>query len=97
MPHVATREPRIGFSQLALDWWDRHLKGIDAPDIAPVTVWTGERWCAVAETRPLLLALNGVQHWSMHRMIAGIGCPIAPHCPLSCEAISMKTRRRHSM
>jgi predicted acyl esterase len=59
MPHVATREPRIGFPQLALDWWDRHLKGSDAPDIAPLTLWTGERWCAVEQTLPMTLALNG--------------------------------------
>ena len=28
-PHFAVPEPRIGFLQEALRWWDRHLKGID--------------------------------------------------------------------
>ena len=28
-PHFATPEPRIGFLQEALRWWDQHLKGID--------------------------------------------------------------------
>ncbi|MGR3480920.1 CocE/NonD family hydrolase [Salipiger marinus] len=29
-PHFAAPEPRIGFLQEALRWWDRHLKGQDA-------------------------------------------------------------------
>ena len=28
-PHFASPEPRIGFLQEALRWWERHLKGID--------------------------------------------------------------------
>ena len=28
-PHFATPEPRIGFLQECLRWWDQHLKGID--------------------------------------------------------------------
>jgi uncharacterized protein len=28
-PHFAVPEPRIGFLQEALRWWDQHLKGID--------------------------------------------------------------------
>ena len=28
-PHFASPEPRIGFLQEALRWWDQHLKGID--------------------------------------------------------------------
>ena len=28
-PHFAAPEPRIGFLQVALQWWDRWLKGID--------------------------------------------------------------------
>ncbi len=28
-PHIATPEPRIGFLQEALRWWDRWLKGMD--------------------------------------------------------------------
>ncbi|GGH58101.1 CocE/NonD family hydrolase [Frigidibacter albus] len=28
-PHFASPEPRIGFLQEALRWWDRHLKGLD--------------------------------------------------------------------
>ena len=28
-PHYAAPEPRIGFLQEALRWWDRWLKGID--------------------------------------------------------------------
>ncbi|MGH1424520.1 MAG: CocE/NonD family hydrolase [Pseudooceanicola sp.] len=31
-PHFAVPEPRIGFLQEALRWWDRHLKGIDTGD-----------------------------------------------------------------
>ncbi len=28
-PHFATPEPRIGFLQECLRWWDQHLKGVD--------------------------------------------------------------------
>lgn len=28
-PHFASPEPRIGFLQEALRWWDRHLKGVE--------------------------------------------------------------------
>ncbi|WP_415402278.1 CocE/NonD family hydrolase [Tateyamaria sp. SN3-11] len=69
-PHFAVPEPRIGFLQEALRWWDRWLKGVDTgveddPDYRPYLMdgvrpaaWYSERpgrWLADPETQP--------QHW----------------------------------
>ena len=61
-PHFAAPEPRIGFLQEALAWWDRHLKGRDAPDVPRMRLWRQDsvaparvhaerpgRWCAYGE------------------------------------------------
>ena len=66
-PHFAVPEPRIGFLQEALRWWDKWLKGIDTgveddPDmrtylmdgVRPAT-WYLERegrWLADAQSEP---------------------------------------------
>ncbi len=75
LPHVASREPRIGFPQEALAWWDRFLKDrpASAEDTAPLRLWTGApdgkgamwegRWRALdwpqKNPRMLELALRG--------------------------------------
>ncbi|WP_299598920.1 CocE/NonD family hydrolase [uncultured Tateyamaria sp.] len=71
-PHFAVPEPRIGFLQEALRWWDRWLKDADTgveddPDlrtylmdgIRPATWYTNRpgRWLADAQTE--------TQHWYM--------------------------------
>lgn len=42
-PHQSEREPRIGFLQEALRWWDRWLKGIDTgvEGDPPLRLWLG--------------------------------------------------------
>ena len=55
-PHFAVPEPRIGFLQEALKWWDRWLKGADTgadsdPDYR-VYLMDGVRPAAWYETRP---------------------------------------------
>lgn len=67
-PHFAAPEPRIGFLQEALRWWDRWLKGVetgveDDPaqrlwlmDTVPPTRWLDARpgrWIAVDEDVPM--------------------------------------------
>ncbi|HEX2592613.1 MAG TPA: CocE/NonD family hydrolase, partial [Rhizomicrobium sp.] len=43
LPNLAAREPRIGFLQEALRWWDRWLKGHEtgAMDAASLRLWVG--------------------------------------------------------
>jgi predicted acyl esterase len=43
LPNLAAREPRIGFLQEALRWWDRWLKGREtgAIDEPPLQLWVG--------------------------------------------------------
>ncbi|WP_299554810.1 CocE/NonD family hydrolase [uncultured Tateyamaria sp.] len=77
-PHFAVPEPRIGFLQEALRWWDRWLKGADTgveddPDlrtylmdgVRPATWYTNRpgRWLADPQTE--------TQHW--HMTDAGLG------------------------
>ncbi|HID67971.1 MAG TPA: CocE/NonD family hydrolase, partial [Roseibacterium sp.] len=55
-PHIAVPEPRIGFLQEALRWWDRWLKGLDTgvendPDYRAY-VMDGLRPATWASTRP---------------------------------------------
>ncbi len=67
-PHYAAPEPRIGFLQEALRWWDHWLKGVDTSvaedplqrvylmDSIPPKRWVGERpgrWIAVSEQIPV--------------------------------------------
>ncbi len=72
-PHFAVPEPRIGFLQEALRWWDRWLKGDDTgvendpalrtylmDGVRPAT-WYKERpgrWCADPETSQTVLHLT---------------------------------------
>ncbi len=72
-PHFAVPEPRIGFLQEAIRWWDRWLKGIENgaeqdPDYRPYLMdgvrpatWYEERdgdWLADPEVEPLRLHLS---------------------------------------
>ncbi|GGX50990.1 peptidase S15 [Tateyamaria omphalii] len=72
-PHFAVPEPRIGFLQEALRWWDRWLKGIetgveDDPDMRtylmdgarPATWYTNRpgRWLADAQSETLVWYLT---------------------------------------
>jgi len=67
-PHYAAPEPRIGFLQEALRWWDHWLKDIDTGvetdplqrvylmDSIPPSRWVNERpgrWIAVSEPAPV--------------------------------------------
>jgi hypothetical protein len=43
LPNLSPREPRVGFLQEALQWWDKWLKGRDTgvTDDAPLRLWVG--------------------------------------------------------
>ncbi|MEM6371882.1 MAG: CocE/NonD family hydrolase [Pseudomonadota bacterium] len=73
-PHFAVPEPRIGFLQEALRWWDRWLKGIDTgvendptlrtylmDGVRPATWYTERagRWLADAKADTLAWHLSG--------------------------------------
>ncbi len=84
-PHFAVPEPRIGFLQEALRWWDHWLKGIDTgvdkdPDyraylmdgVRPAT-WYSERpgrWIAEDKGATSHLAVE-----TLHLSDAGLGAP----------------------
>jgi len=87
-PHFAVPEPRIGFLQEALRWWDRWLKGIDTgveddPDYRAYLMdglrpaaWYAERpgrW--IAETEG---ATSHIPRQSLHLTDAGLSDTPAP-------------------
>jgi len=73
LPHLSSRTPCVDFVQLALGWWDCHLKGGSAPNLAPLTLWTGSRWASVAEFQTIALCLDG--------MTLGVRCDEVWHRP----------------
>ena len=93
-PHFATPEPRIGFLQECLRWWDQHLKGIDTGimDEPMIRAWMQEptapspvstsrpgRWIS-APSWPVPQAADRVLHVSQAGLGAASG-PITLACP----------------
>lgn len=93
-PHFATPEPRIGFLQECLRWWDQHLKGVetgimDEPmirawmqeptDPSPVSTTRPGRWISA----PAWPAPSAGQ-MTLHLSDAGLGDaagPVTLNCP----------------
>ncbi|MDK3073649.1 CocE/NonD family hydrolase [Sedimentitalea sp. JM2-8] len=82
-PHFAVPEPRIGFLQEALRWWDRWLKGIgtgvETDPASRVYLMDGVRPARWYETRPgRWLADPGTRPRRMHLTDAGLSETGAP-------------------
>jgi predicted acyl esterase len=94
-PHVATPEPRIGFLQECLRWWDQHLKGIETGIMAEprIRAWMQEaaapdpapkirpgRWIAEPAWPP---AANEVHtlHVTPEGLRETAGGPVVIDCP----------------
>ncbi len=83
-PHFAVPEPRIGFLQEALQWWDKWLKGIDTgADKAPRL-----RVYQMDGVRPASWYTERAGHWSGYGHEGGDILDVSLPMPFTSEGIS---------